>query len=457
MTWSLPELLRATGARLLQWGPGPFRGVSTDTRTLAAGDVFVALTGPNHDGHEFAGAAVEAGATAALVSRDRPPPDDAVAWLRVTDGLEALGDLAAARRQRLPAMIVGVTGSNGKTTTKEMIAAVLAASGAKVARSAGNENNLVGVPRTLLRLEGDEDFVVVEMGMNHAGEIWRLAEIARPDVGVITNVGPAHLEGLGSLENVAAAKGELALAMSSRATLVVNASDPRVARIGEQFHGRALHAANGGPVRSIGARAAGDGTQRMTLEIAGKTIEVRLRAVGAHNVTNALLAATVGVSFGLSPETIAAGLERFAPPPMRLEIVRLPGGALVWNDAYNANPASVEAALAALAAEPASRRVAVLGEMWELGDEAPRWHRRIGRLAAEWKVDWVVAVGRLAEETVAGARETGLPPSRTDVCATPEAAVERLAGELRRGDLVLIKGSRAARLETIARALGEKG
>ena len=457
MSWTLRDLVGATGATLRQWGAGPFAGVSSDTRQIGPGDVFVALAGPNHDGHDFAAAAVESGATAGIVSRDLPPPDGEVAWLRVTDTLDALGDLAAARRRRLRAKVVGITGSNGKTTTKEMIAAVLAASGAKVAKNVGNENNLVGVPKTFFRIAGDEEFVVVDMGMNHAGEIWRLAEIARPDVGVLTNVGPAHLEGLGSIGNVAAAKGELALAMPRSSTLVANVSDARVAAIAEGFPGRTLHAANGGPVRLLGSESLAPGGQRLTLEIDGRRVETALCAVGAHNATNALLAATVGVAFGLPPEAIAEGLASFVPPPMRLEIVRLASGAVVWNDAYNANPASVDAALAALAVEPAERRIAVLGEMWELGSEAARWHREIGRHAAEWKVDWVVAVGRLAEEMVAGARETGLPPSRTDACGSPEAAAALLTGELRDGDLVLVKGSRAARLETLVTILGEKG
>jgi len=231
VNWTLPEILGATGGELVRWGPGPFRGFSTDSRSLGPDEVFVALKGPHFDGQEFLFDALRRGASAAVTLRDEPSAP--VALVRVDDGLRALGDLAAAYRRRLPVRVVGVTGSNGKTTTKEMIAAVLAADGARVAKSRGTENNLVGLPQTLLRLSGEEDFAVLEMGMNHAGEIWRLAEIAGPDVGVITNVGPAHLESLGSLENVAAAKEELALALPAHATLVLNGADPRLVAIGE--------------------------------------------------------------------------------------------------------------------------------------------------------------------------------------------------------------------------------
>jgi UDP-N-acetylmuramoyl-tripeptide--D-alanyl-D-alanine ligase len=433
---------------------GPFRGVSTDSRQIGAGEVFVALAGPHHDGHDFANEAVARGARAVVVARDDLELPQDVASIRVPDTLEALGDLAAAYRRRLAVRVVAVTGSNGKTTTKEMIAAVLAACGAKVAKSAGTENNRVGVPLTILRLSGEERFAVVEMGMNRPGEIWRLAEIARPDVGVITNVGPAHLEGLGSLENVAAAKAELALGLPVGAPLVVNGDDPRVRAIADAYPGPTLRTGRDGEVRLRRARPVEGGlAQALEVEIDGERIELRLRCPGRHNVSNALLAAGVGRVLGVDPRTIAAGLEAFLPPPMRLERVVLPSGACLWNDAYNANPASVVAALEVLAAEPARRRLAVLGEMRELGEEAARWHREIGRAAAVAGVDRLVAVGGYAEETVAGAREAGLPPPRTAAFAEVAEAAEALRGELRAGDVVLVKASRAARLERLVAAL----
>lgn len=452
MSWTLAKILAASGGELMRWGVGPFSGFSTDSRQVRSGEAFIALRGPRFDGNEFVVAALACGATAAIVSRDRDPAPGQAAWIGVTDGLRALGDLAAARRRELPLRVVGVTGSNGKTTTKEMIAAVLAASGRKVARSAGTENNLVGLPQTLLRLEGDEDFAVLEMGMNHPGEIWRLAEIARPDVGVITNVGPAHIEGLGSLANVAAAKEELALALRPGATLVVNGADPRLKDIAERFSGCKIVAGGAGAIRAVSVEARVDG-QRVEMDIEGAHTRVDLHLRGAHNVQNALLAAATGRACGLSIETITAGLAEFRPPPMRLEFVRLPNGARILNDAYNANPASMEAALAALAAEPAGRRIAVLGDMWELGADEVRYHREVGAAAARAGAGWLVAVGRNADDVAAGAIGAGLPGDRVDCCASADEAAELLATRLSGDDVVLVKGSRGAKMEAVIERL----
>jgi UDP-N-acetylmuramoyl-tripeptide--D-alanyl-D-alanine ligase len=456
VSWALADILSATAGRLEQWGPGPFLGVSTDSRQPSEASVFVALSGATHDGHDHVAGAIAAGATAIVVARDVEPPPLGVAWIRVRDGVRALGDLAAYRRRRLAARVVAVTGSNGKTTTKEMIASILAATGASVARTRGTENNLVGLPMTLLRLEGSESFVVLEMGMNRAGEIWRLAEIARPDVGVITNVGPAHLEGLGTLDNVAAAKGELALALASPATLVVNGDDPRLVLVAEGFHGRRLLvSATEGPVRLLSAEPLGDEGQRLVIGIGEQAVVARLRAVGVHNATNAALAAAAACALGVSPDVIAAGLEAFEPPPMRLSRVRLPSGARLWNDAYNANPGSMAAAFDALARERAARRIAVLGEMRELGDEAARWHRDTGEAAARSGIDLLVVVGRFADDTAAGAISAGLSAERVHVAESPEAAAALLVGDLGEGDLVLVKGSRVSRMEDVVRGLEE--
>jgi UDP-N-acetylmuramoyl-tripeptide--D-alanyl-D-alanine ligase len=293
---------------------------------------------------------------------------------------------------------------------------------------------------------------VLELGMNHPGEIWRLAEIADPDVAVITNVGPAHLEGLGTIANVAAAKEELALAMRASGTLVVPAGDPWLEPVAERFPGRKIRVGEGGEIRATGLQPASSG-QRFDLEIDGQRIPLALPCVGAHNVGNALLAAAVGHALGLDARTIATGLERFVPPPMRLEVLELPGGARIWNDAYNANPASTAAALAALAAEPAARRIAVLGEMWELGAAAPEYHAAAGRAAAGAGVDFLLAVGRFAEETASAAVAAGLPAARVRTAESAEAAGRELQDDLRPGDLVLVKGSRGARMEDVVQRL----
>jgi UDP-N-acetylmuramoyl-tripeptide--D-alanyl-D-alanine ligase len=451
VNWTLPEILGATGGELIRWGPGPFRGFSTDSRTLLPDHVFVALRGPHFDGREFLSDALQRGASGAITSRDEL--SGPAALVRVEDGLRALGDLAAAHRRRLAVRVVAITGSNGKTTTKEMIAAVLAASGASVAKSRGTENNLVGVPQTLLRLSGSEDFAVIEMGMNHPGEIWRLAEIARPDVGVITNVGPAHLESLGSLENVAAAKGELALALPARATLVINGADPRLVAIGERCPCRTIVV--GERVRAV-ASATATG-QLLEIEVDGRREPVEIAMRGAHNVQNALLAVAAGIALGLDLEVAVDGLRRFTPPPMRLEVIDLPSGARVLNDAYNANPASMRAALAALAAEPGRRRIAVLGEMWELGEGAGRYHREVGHAAGMLRIDRLVAVGRHADQMAEGAIEGGLGGEAVERAASTAEASERLAGNLGEGDVVLVKGSRAAHMEDIVETLRSRG
>jgi UDP-N-acetylmuramoyl-tripeptide--D-alanyl-D-alanine ligase len=452
VSWTLPEILGATGGELLRWGAGPFRSFSTDSRTLLPDEVFVALRGPHFDGREFLADASRRGASAAITSSDELFGPAAI--VRVEDSLRALGDLAAAHRRRLPVRVVGITGSNGKTTTKEMIAAVLAASGACVAKTRGTENNLVGLPQTLLRLSGCEDFAVLEMGMNHPGEIWRLAEIARPDVGVITNVGPAHLESLGTLENVAAAKEELALALPTHATLVVNGADPRLVAIGERCPRHTIVV--GERVRAVGSSATATG-QFLEIEVDGRREPVEITMRGAHNVQNALLTVATGIALGIDLEVALDGLRRFTPPPMRLEVVDLPSGARILNDAYNANPASMRAALAALAAEPGRRRIAVLGEMWELGEGAGRYHREVGHAAGTLRIDRLVAVGRHADQVVEGAIEGGLRDEAVERAASTAEASERLAGCLGEGDVVLVKGSRGAHMEDIVQTLRSRG
>jgi len=452
VSWTLPEILAATGGELLRWGPGPFRGFSTDTRQMRAGEAFVALCGPRFDGHEFVAGALARGATGVVVDKNVSLPSD-VAGIRVGDGLRALGDLAAARRRTLPLRVVGVTGSNGKTTTKEMIAAVLSTRGAKVAKSPGTENNLVGLPHTLLRLTGDEDFAVLEMGMNHPGEIWRLAGIARPDVGVITNVAAAHLEGVGSLANVAAAKEELALGLAPAGILIVNARDPRLVAIAERFAGRKVLVGGNGPLRLLSSSPTANG-QKVEVEVEGRRASVDLGIRGGHNVENALLAIATGLALGADLDAALAGLATFTPPAMRLQVVVTPNGARILNDAYNANPASMEAALAVLAAEPARRKLAVLGEMWELGAEAARYHREIGAAAARARVDGLLAVGRYSVDMAAGAVEAGLSRTLVECCESAVEAATRLASRLTEGDVVLVKGSRGAKMEEIVARLG---
>ena len=466
MTWRLADVVRATGADVHARGAAAsFSGVATDSRRLAAGALFVALRGERFDAHHFLAEAVAAGATGVVVERVPADLDVAggIAVLVVPDTLRALQDLAADLRRRLAPCVLAVTGSNGKTTTKEMLAAILAAAGgaAGVLKTPVNLNNLIGVPLTLLRLTGGERHAVVEMGMNAPSEIWRLAEIADPDVGVITNVAPAHLEGLGSVAGVARAKGELFARMRRSAVAVVNADDPHVAALGAAFPGRAVRfAIEGDPATAeVGAedvRVDAHGTAAFRLRVAGATADVHLRIAGRHNVANALAAAAAAHAVGVGVEAVVAGLGAALPVGSRMRVCALASGVTVVDDTYNANPASVAAALRSLREVPARRRIAVLGDMLELGAASGELHHAIGRLAAEIGLDALYLFGEHAAATVAGARavDAGFARDVVQVLPSHAAIAAAVSATARAGDWVLVKGSRGQRMEEVVRLLG---
>lgn len=457
--WHLAEVLAATSGRLIQPG-GALRycGVSTDTRKLRAGEIFVALQGPNHDGHRFIGEAIDRGAAAVVAQRGLPslPPEQPssgvpAAVIEVEDTLRALGDLASYDRKRLGLTVAAITGSNGKTTTKEMIAAILAPSIGvdRLLCTVGTENNLIGLPLTLLRASGDERIAVLEMGMNAPGEIWRLAEIADPDVGVVTTVAPAHIEGLGDIDGVARAKGELYRQLRPSATAIVNADDARVCEIAECFPGRRLAFGAGAAVAAEAITSHGVEGVGFKLVIEGRMRSLRLPLPGRHNVTNALAAAAVCHALGTSLDDIVTGLERLPRLPMRMEIERLPGGITVINDAYNANPASMRSALTLLADTMTEGRIAVLGEMRELGSASAGAHRDVGRLAVQHGVTLLVTMGARATEMKAGAIEAGMDAAAVVAVDTHVDAARHVRKRMRSGDFVLLKGSRGARMEEV--------
>lgn len=448
--FTLTEVLKATGGRLTGAASGKlFRGISTDTRTVQPGNLFIALVGERFDGHQFIAQAVSSGAAGIVVSSGAAEPDN-VTVIKVENTLTALQAIANYHRRRYQIPVIAVTGSNGKTTTKDMLAAVLS-SRFKVLKTEANFNNEIGLPLTLLKLEPGHEAAVVEMGMRARGEIRELAEIAQPTVAVVTNVGETHMEILGSIDHIAAAKAELVELIVHDDLVVLNADDPRVRAMQAKTEGRVvlygLH-----PEASVRAEditaAELDGewiTQFRCVSPRG-SFPVTLHAVGVHNVSNALAAITVGGELGLKPGEIQAGLSRFIPGAMRLEIKQYDGYTVI-NDAYNASPLSMAAAISTLAEIGSGRKIAVLGDMLELGDTAAAAHRQIGRQAAAQGVDVVLTVGELAGQIAAAAGVQGVAIAQA--FQNHQEAIGALRALLQPGDCVLVKGSRGMKMETV--------
>jgi UDP-N-acetylmuramoyl-tripeptide--D-alanyl-D-alanine ligase len=444
---TLGQFARACGGRLVG-ADRPFTGVSSDTRTLAAGELFVALRGPNFNGNEFVGAAEKVGAAGAVVDSEQSA---GISQIVVGDTQAALEKAAHEWRQQFSLPIVGVAGSNGKTTVKEMTAGILAQAGDCLA-TRGNLNNHIGVPLTLLRLEAQNRFAVVEMGANHPGELAALVKIARPTIGLITNAGAEHLEGFGSLEGAARAEGEMVEGLAPSATAIINNDDP--------FAGlwRGLTQAR---VVTFGLTAGSDFTAhdvrteigtagfltRFTLEGPLGRAPVRMNLAGRHNVTNALCAAAAASAAGVELEHIVAGLGAVQAVKGRLQFKRTRHGAWLIDDSYNANPSSVHAGIEVLA-QLEGRKWLVFGQMGELGDFAEEAHTEIGTFARAHGIERMFAVGALAQLTVktfgAGAEwfaDTTELSKALDAAVTPDVRL-------------LIKGSRSNRLERVVEALG---
>ncbi len=449
------EIADAVQGELLASGR-PATGVSTDTRTLTPGDLFFALPGegakarPSANGHRYVRDAAERGAVGAVVSApvaDAPP---GFALIRVHDTLLALGRLAATWRQRMPARIVAITGSVGKTSTKGMVGTILTAFRSTLVAQA-SYNNEIGVPLTLLGLNRGHAFCAVELAMRGPGEIGYLAEMARPEVGVITNIGASHVGRLGSREATARAKGELLPLLPPTGAAVLRRSD---------FFFGILSELSAAPVISFGLEAAAhvraEGIvdqalrgARFELVLPQARVPVALAVPGLHQVENALAAAAAAMALGVPPEFIAHGLSGYTGGEMRGRLLQAPGEITVVNDCYNAAPDSVRAALRVLAGVP-GRRVFVFADMLELGEEGPEDHRAVGLQAAEAGVALLVSVGELSRIAADAAAEQGV---QTAGFATPEEAVAALKGELRPGDTVLVKGSRMMRLERVVEGL----
>jgi UDP-N-acetylmuramoyl-tripeptide--D-alanyl-D-alanine ligase len=433
--------------------------VTVDSRAVAPGDLFVALPGERVDGHDFLGAAARAGAAAALVAR----PDAALPCVVVDDPVAGLGRLASAVHARLTAgglRTVGITGSSGKTSTKDLLGQVLAAAAPTVSPP-GSYNNDIGLPLTVLDADEGTRFLVLEMGARGPGHIARLCAVARPQVGVVLNVGSAHIGEFGSADGVALAKGELVEALERDGTAVLNADDPRVLAMAGRTTARVVTTGRGAAadVRATGVVLDERACARFTLVTGAEAHPVTLRVVGEHQVANALSAAGAALALGLTPAQVAGALSAAEPRSRwRMEVTRRPDGVTVVNDAYNANPESMRAALAALTGLPGRRRIAVLGGMAELGPGSPAEHDRLGRDAAAAGIDLIVAVGAdavgISDGAVAAGRRAGEEsvhvPDRT-------AARELLDGLLRPDDVVLVKASRSYGLEVLAADLLRDG
>ena len=464
MDWSIEELARAARGTIVQRGAvSRFRRVDTDSRRVEKDGVFVALRGELRDGHVFVPEVVRRGGGCVVVQRSVVSPRT-VTVIRVRDTLRALGDIAHFQRQKISPRVLAITGSNGKTTTKEMLFSILQRARVedrplrgKVLKTEGNYNNLVGLPLTLLRLRRNTRVAVVELGTNRPGEIRRLTAIANPDLALITSVAPAHLSGLKTVAGVAREKGAIFRGLDPRGTAVVNLDDDRVARQSRRFQGRVVTYGAGGFVDGEEPEMLAGGRLRFKLRVGRVREPVRLRLCGMHNVRNAVGAAAMAHAFGADMAAIRRGLEAMRPVAMRMQVERWDGIGII-NDAYNANPASMEAALAALGAMPArGRRVAVLGDMREMGESEAECHREVGRTAAASGLDALYLLGRFARDMRQGALAAGMERTAVRVAPSHRKLGSALRSELRKGDWLLVKGSRGAAMEKVLAAMKDEG
>jgi UDP-N-acetylmuramoyl-tripeptide--D-alanyl-D-alanine ligase len=457
-TYTAADLTRAMAGRQVAGSPDrPLGPVAIDSRQLAPGEVFFALNAAR-DGHEFVPAALARGAAGVVVARPIAVPAGAgdPVVVEVTDTLQALQDLARAVRHASGARVVAITGSAGKTTTKDAIAAVLGAR-FRVVKNRGNLNNHLGLPISLVELRTAPDVAVMELGMNHAGEIRVLVDIARPDVRVWTNVGDAHIGHFGSREAIADAKAEILEQATAATLLVCNADDPLVMARAAAFAGRVVTFGES-PRADVRATAVEDrGVAGIAAEVATPVgaLHLSIALPGRGHLSNALAATAVGVELGVPLAAIAERLATLAPAEHRGAVLRTPRGVTVLDDSYNSSPAALHRSLDVLAASrPSGRRIAVLGEMLELGDQSLPLHEACGRAAAAAGVERLVAVGAAAAARLASAAvEAGLPAAAVTHVATSAEAADLVAADVVAGDLVLVKGSRGVRTDLVVARL----
>ena len=459
--WTTQEIIEATRGELLCGDlRRPFSEVGIDSREISPKDFFLAIIGESHDGHEFASTVVDQGVRGLMIGRQKSEQLPVAAWeaknvvcIAVADTTRALGDLAAFNRRRAEVSVVAITGSNGKTTTRKLTVGVLTRQFNTLA-TAGNFNNEIGLPLTLLGLSPDHQWAVVELGTNNRGEIARLAEICSPDIGVLTNIGPAHLEGLGSLDGVMREKGDLINGLHREGKAVLNADDPRVLQLARETQHEVLLYGRS-PDATIRAEDILEDEQAISflLRFGRERLPIQLKSPGRYMISNALAAAAVGYLLGISAAKVKAGLESFEPVSGRMNICHMSNGVHLIDDTYNANPDSMKAALATLKRTGARGRIIfVAGDMLELGSQAPKLHSQVGALAARAKVYRLYASGEHAAAVAAGAQKEGVPAANT-ITGSREEIIEDLKGWLQPGDWVLVKGSRGMAMEKVVEGL----
>ena len=465
MPWTTAKIIEATNGELLSGETDCiFSGVSIDSRKILPSELFIAIKGDVHDGHGFVKDVIKQGVRGIIISKDKAGDLFRSEWQKkgivcvtVNNTTGSLGDLAAFIRKHLHVLVVAITGSNGKTTTKDMTAGVISRRFCTLSTS-GNFNNEIGVPLTLLRLNRSHQWAVLELGMNHPGEIARLSEICKPDIGVITNIGPAHLEGLGSIEGVMHAKGELLEKIKSNGTAILNGDDPRILSLSKKTLRKVFlfGLSKNADVRAHSIKEKGAETF-FTLALPGESVSVNLKAPGLFMVSNALAAAAVGHLAGLSAREIKSGLENFKPAGGRMNIVKTNRGFVVVDDTYNANPVSMEAAITTFKSLKGDKKGAlVAGDMLELGKQSESMHKKIGLLSARSKIARLYATGNFAEAVTAGAKSEGLDNGDT-FTGLPDEILDDLINWIGPKDWVLVKGSRSMGMEKIVKGLIDWG
>ncbi len=452
MRGRLIEAAEITGGTLLEGSPEtPFSGISTDSRMVTKGELFIALKGENFDGHDYVGQAVDRGAAAAVV--ERRTDARGLNLILVGDTLAALGELAAHNRASYNAKVIGITGSAGKTTVKEMIASILAING-NVLKTQKNYNNLIGVPMRLFDLKEDHDFAVIEMGTNAPGEIERLARMAKPDISVLTGIIPAHLKGLGSMEGIINEKQAIFEHTSEAAVFDPNGEYTKNVVVPVNLEKVTFSLKQPADVLLSDIHRKDLSGTVFTAILKERKIRIRVGLPGMHNVQNALAACACALALGIEPEQIQAGIENASFPGMRSEIV-VSDGLTIIDDSYNANPGSMKAALDVLSAAPHSVKIAVLGDMLELGDDAQFWHKELGKWAAEAKINHLIITGEMSWAVKEAAYNAGLDIRQITVADDIEGIKNALSLRTLKDAIILVKASRSLKLDRVVAHLKE--